>query len=140
MPILPLVKGGKTLFDIVYVADVVRLLWVASQANAADGRIYNAGPGRPTSIYDLINAYRTLTGKGPRILTISARAAARFAPLSRRLLARVAPGTEGAMTPAGLQLMNQDLYLDISRAERELGFRPGYSLEDGLRETLKGLE
>jgi len=136
MPILPLVNGGKTLFDMVYVADVVELLWLASQSAQADGRIYNGGPGRPTSIKLLVDAYRQLTGKGPRILTISARSAARFAPVSRRFLAQLAPGTEAAMTPEGLQLMSQDLHLDMSRAEKELGFRPRFTLVAGLAATL----
>lgn len=139
MPVLPLVNGGRTLFDMVYVADVVELLWLASQSEKAVGRVYNAGPGRPTSIRDLVDAYRQLTGKGPRILTISAGAAARFAPVSRRFLAQLAPGTEAAMSPAGLQLMSQDLHLDMSRGERELEFRPRYSLVDGLAAILKAL-
>jgi nucleoside-diphosphate-sugar epimerase len=136
MPLLPLVNGGRTLFDMVYVADVVELLWRAGQSQTAAGRIYNAGPGQPTTIRDLVEAYRQLTGRGPRILSVSAGAAARFAPLSRLFLARLAPGTEAAMTPAGIRLMSQDLHLDMSRAEKELGFRPGYSLKDGLAQLL----
>lgn len=137
MPVLPLVNGGRTLFDMVYVADVVELLGLASRSEKAVGRIYNAGPGRPTSIRDLVDAYRQLTGKGPRILSITAGAAARFAPVSRRFLAQLAPGTEAAMSPAGLQLMSQDLHLDMSRAASELGFRPRYSLVGGLAATLE---
>lgn len=137
MPVLPLVNGGRTMFDMVYVADVVELLWLASRSAQANGRIYNCGPGRPTSIKKLVDAYRRLTGKGgPRILTISAGSAARFAPFTRRFLAQIAPGTEAAMTPEGLQLMSQDLHLDMSRAEKELGFRPRFSLVDGLAATL----
>lgn len=136
MPVLPLVNGGRTLFDMVYVADVVELLWLAGQLAQADGRIYNCGPGRPTSIKKLVDAYRQLTGKGPRVLTISAGSAARFAPFTRRFLAQIAPGAEAAMTPKGLQLMSQDLHLDISRAEKEMGFRPRFSLVDGLAATL----
>jgi nucleoside-diphosphate-sugar epimerase len=113
---------------------------LASQSEQANGRIYNAGPKRPTSIYDLVEAYHQLTGKGPRILTVTASAAARFAPLSRRVLSRLAPGTEAAMTPAGLQLMSHDLHLDSSRAEQELGYEPKYSLVAGLAETLKAFE
>jgi nucleoside-diphosphate-sugar epimerase len=64
-------------------------------------------------------------------------AAARFAPVSRRFLAQLAPDTEAAMSPAGLQLMSQDLHLDMSRAEGELGFRSRHSLVKGLVATLK---
>jgi nucleoside-diphosphate-sugar epimerase len=136
MPILPLVNEGKTLFDMVYVSDVVELLWLAGQSEAADGRIYNCGPGRPTSINDLVAAYRQITGKGPKIVGMTAEAAARFAPLSRLILSRLAPGTEAAMTPAGLRLMSQDLHLDMTRVEKELAFRPRYTLLEGLTATL----
>jgi nucleoside-diphosphate-sugar epimerase len=137
MPLLPLVKGGRTLFDMVYAADVVELLWRAGRAAVADGRIYNAGPGQATSIYALVEAYRELTGRGPRIVAISAEAAARMGPVSRRVLALLAPGTEGAMSPAGLRLMSRDLHLDMGRAERELDFRPSHSLVEGLAKTLE---
>jgi nucleoside-diphosphate-sugar epimerase len=71
---------------------------------------------------------------------MTASAAARFAPLSRRFLARLAPGTEAAMTPAGLQLMSQDLHLDMSRAEKELDFLPRYSLFEGLSKTFEAIK
>lgn len=142
LPLLPLVNGGETLFDMVYARDVARLLWHAAIAEQAVGRVYNAGPGRPTTLRQLVAAYRRLTGSGPRIVPVSDKmtssgVARRFAPLARPFISRLAAGAEAALTPAGLALMSQDMHLDMRRAEKELGYQPKYTLEEGLRETLR---
>jgi nucleoside-diphosphate-sugar epimerase len=139
LPLLPLVNGGETLFDMVYARDVARLLWRAAHREEAAGRIYNAGPGRPTTLRQLAEIYGRLTGRGPRIVSVSEGFARRFAVLGRPFLARRAPGAEAALTPEGLALMTQDLHLDMRRAEEELGYKPRISLEEGLRRTLAAL-
>jgi nucleoside-diphosphate-sugar epimerase len=139
LPVLPLVNGGETLFDMVYAHDVARLIWRAAYRDEAAGRIYNAGPGSPTTLRQLAELYGRLTGRGPRIVSVSEGFARRFAPLGRPLLARQAPGAEAALTPEGLALMTQDLHLDMRRAKEELGYRPRISLEEGLRRTLAAL-
>lgn len=137
LPLLPLVNGGRSLFDVVYVRDVARLLWRASRAGAAVGRVYNAGPGEETSLASVLAAYHHLTGGGPRIVDVSPRAALRLRHVTRPLLRLVAPGMEATMTPKGIDLMSRDLHLDMGRAARELGFEPQYTVVEGLRETLR---
>lgn len=136
LPLLPLVHGGRTLFDMVYARDVAELLVQAAQREAAAGRVYNAGPGRETTLRRLVAAYRRLTGRGPLIVPVSPAAARRMSGVGRLLLARLAPGAEAALTPQGLDLMAQDLHLEMGRAREELGYRPRFTLEEGLRETL----
>ncbi len=136
LPVLPLVNGGRTLMDLVFVQDVANLLWRASQSPQANGRIYNAGPGYKTSLLDLVNAHRQLTGSGPRIIPVSPQVAGRTAWFSRRLIKPFVAEAEAALTPQGLNLMNHDLHLDMSRAAAELNFSPQFSLLAGLRVTL----
>lgn len=140
MPILPLIQGGRTLLDLVYVRDVVELLRVAADAPAAAGRVYNGGSGRPTTLRDLVEAYRSITGRGPRILDIHPGIGRRTARFSRRLVAPLIGEAAGALTPEGLALMARDFYLDMGRAAAELDFRPAYTLTTGLRETLRHRE
>jgi 2-alkyl-3-oxoalkanoate reductase len=139
LPLLPLVSGGRNIFDMVYVQDVAELMWLAAGSPAAAGRTYNAGPGRPRSISDLVAAYKRLTGRGPRIVEARPWAMRLSAGLVRPLLGRLAPGAEAALTPAGLALMQHHLHLDMSRAKRELGFWPRFDLDDGLALTLASL-
>jgi nucleoside-diphosphate-sugar epimerase len=136
LPVLPLVNGGRTLFDMIYAQDVAELMWRAAQANADGCRIYNAGPGSPTTLEDLVAAFRRLTGRGPRIVPVSSNMVRRFRWLARPLAARLAPGAEVTLSPRGIELMSLDLFLDMRRAADELGFRPRFSLEEGLRLTL----
>lgn len=136
LPLLPLVNGGRTLMDMVYVDDVAELLWLCSQSGVANGRIYNAGPGYHTTLFDLVAAYRELTGSGPRIVSVTSEMAGRTAWLSRRLVRPFVPEASAALTPAGLNLMNHDLHLDMSRAAADLNFTPRYSLLEGLRATI----
>lgn len=140
LPILPLVNGGRTLFDMIYARDVAELMWRAVQANADGCRIYNAGPGEPTTLEDLVAAFRRLTGRGPRIVPVTSAMVRRSRLVARPLVARLAPGAEVTLSPRGIELMSLDLFLDMSRAANELGFRPRFSLEEGLRRTLRALD
>ena len=139
LPVLPLVNGGRTLMDLVYVRDVAELMVLAATRSEANGRVYNAGPGTPTSLADLVQAFRTLTGRGPRLLDVNLALAKRTTWLARPLVGRLFPGVEGALTPAGLTLMSHDIHLDMARARTELGFVPRFTLGDGLSNTLNAL-
>jgi nucleoside-diphosphate-sugar epimerase len=136
LPVLPLVNGGRNLLDLVYARDVAELMLRASQAEIAIGRVYNAGPGTPTTLRELVAIHRRLTGHGPRIIPVSAAAIERSAWISGWFLARFAPEARALFSPTGLALMSQDNHLDMSRAEADLGFRPRYSLEQGVAATL----
>lgn len=135
-PVVPLVNGGRNLLDLVFVRDVAQLMWVASQSRQAIGQIYNAGPGSPTSLRDFLWAYGKVVGKRPKIVSISAKMMGRLGKLAHPLAKRFNPAGADALSPKGIQLMTQDFFLDMTCAEKELGFRPQYSLVDGLRIAL----
>jgi UDP-glucose 4-epimerase len=120
LPFLPLVNGGRNLLDLAYAADVAELLWTAAQHPIAIGRVYNAGPGKPTSLYELIAAYRQLTGSGPRIL-----------PISTSII-----NSLSWLAPQAMTLLTLNIHLDMRRAAEELNFHPHYKLKEGLAATL----
>jgi len=138
LPFLTLVNGGRNLFDLVYAGEVARLMLLACQTEAAVGRAYNAGPGARTTLFDLVTAFRRLTGHGPRIVPVTAGTARRLGWMLRPLLKRIAPGAETALTPSGIDLMSRDIQLDMTRARIELGYEPQIDLDQGLARTLEG--
>jgi nucleoside-diphosphate-sugar epimerase len=141
LPLLPLINGGRNLMDLVYVADVAELMWLASGSETAVGEVYNAGPGRHTSIHDLIHAYRSITGSlRPIIVPVSPQTSRRTAWLSRRIVKPFIAEAQSALTPQGLSLMSRDLHLDMSKAARDLGFHPRVDLYQGLALTLSNGE
>ena len=140
LPVLPLINGGRNSLDLVFAGDVAELMWLASRSETAVGQVYNAGPGTHTSIYDLIQSYRRITGKGPVIIPVTPATSRRTAWLSRRLIKPFIAEAEAALTPEGLSLMGRDLHLCMSRAAQDLGFYPRFDLDQGLSLTLRNKE
>jgi UDP-glucose 4-epimerase len=94
---------GSQTRDYVFVEDVVRATLAAA---GHGGGVFNVGTGRETSVVELYDRIRGVSG--------SAREA------------ELAPPRLGEL---------QRSFLDPELAERELGFRAGHGLDDGLRRT-----
>jgi UDP-glucose 4-epimerase len=106
----PTVFGdGRQTRDYIYVGDVVAAA-LAAAASKSSGPV-NVGTGRETDVLELVEVLRRFGG------------AESFEP-------EFAPPRPGEV---------QRISLDASRAERELGWRPGTTLEDGLRLTLDAI-
>ena len=100
----PIIYGdGEQTRDFIYVSDVVKA--IASSLRSKVSGVYNVGSGTPTKILDL--AYTILRITGMENLRPEFR--------------EVRPGDV------------KHSVADISKANRELGFRPSTSLEAGLR-------
>jgi nucleoside-diphosphate-sugar epimerase len=137
LPFLPLVNGGRHKLDLIYAADVADLLWTVAQRPAAAGRVYNAGPGQPTSLYELASLYRQLAGHGPRITPIPSRLVVGTAPIARLLARPFGPQAAAIFSPQAIALLTLDLHLDMRRAAEELAYHPRHSLKQGLALTLQ---
>src|SRR3954469_3631436 len=102
----PTVFGsGAQTRDYVYVGDVVAANLAAGASDARGG--FNVGTGRETSVLELVELFRGLSGGG-------------FEP---------------EMAPARLGELERS-WIDVSRARVELGWSAQVSLEDGMRRTL----
>lgn len=106
----PTVYGdGTQTRDYIYVSDVVDAALAA--ADSRIGGAVNIGTGREASVLELVEILGRLGGRED------------FAP-------QMAPPRPGEV---------QRISLDAGRAERELGWNPRTSLEDGLKLTLAAL-
>ena len=106
-------RGGEQVFDPVYIKDCAHGVVCALLADRElDGRIYNIGGGRPVTLNE-------------------AAAAVRAALPDADIEVGPGLGFAGAGSAAG-----HLPWLDIGRARRELGYRPQYTLEQGIRDTI----
>ena len=105
----PTVYGdGRQTRDFVFVKDVVQANLLALRApGIGNGEAFNVGTGECTSLLDLLEALRALTGRTFRTVFREARA--------------------GDV---------RDSVADISRARQELGFAPQYDIRRGLAALL----
>lgn len=105
----PIIFGdGTQTMDFVHVKDVARANILALRASAND-RVYNVGVQRETSLLDLAKALLTVMGRPD--LSIEYAPQRSVNPVPRRLA-------------------------DIGAAERDLGYKPAISLEEGLQELV----
>jgi UDP-glucose 4-epimerase len=103
----PTVYGdGTQTRDFTYIGNVVEGTMLALRAEDVAGKVFNIACGEQVSVNRLIEELRAITGK-------------EIEPL-------YAPGRPGEVVHS---------HADVSRAERELGYRPAIGLEEGLRLT-----
>ena len=101
---------GVQLRDYVHVDDVVQALLTMAAADRSDDRTYNVGSGTGTRLVDLAKTVIGIAGGGK---------------------------VEHVPWPAlAEQVETGDFVADISRIERELGWRPAIALHDGLERTV----
>jgi len=98
---------GEQTRDFVFVGDCARANYLAVTTDHEPG-IYNIGWGRPTSINEIFTNLAKITSYTQPV----------------------------AYGPAKVG-ETRHIYLNASKANRELGWSPTISLEDGLRETVE---
>jgi nucleoside-diphosphate-sugar epimerase len=100
---------GRQVREFTYVADVVRAT-IAAAEHGERGSVYNVGGGEPVALIEVIDLLEELMG----------------GPLAREYL-EAGPG-DPRRTEA-----------DVSRAMRDLGYRPETTLTEGLASQLESL-
>lgn len=107
---LTIYGDGMQQRDYIHVADVVEALVAMAASPGADGRTYNVGTGMGTRLVEVAEAIVEIAGGG------------RIAHVDWPDLAA--------------QIETGDFVADISRIERELGWRPALPLRRGLESTV----
>jgi UDP-glucose 4-epimerase len=101
-------SDGLQTRDFVFIQDVVRAMVAAATAPDLNQQVINVGSGRETTVREVAEAARKLTGEKAELI---------YAPRN----------------DAGVSRMCADLSL----ARAKLGYAPRYGLEEGLRKTLE---
>jgi UDP-glucose 4-epimerase len=102
---------GEQTRDFTYVKDVVHANILAASKTSADGKIINIAGGKRISIIDLIHVLENLFGCKNEVVYSNPRV-----------------------------FDIRDSLSDISQAEKLLGYKPEYSLEEGLKETISAFK
>jgi nucleoside-diphosphate-sugar epimerase len=127
------VGGGRQLTATTHIDNTVEGLWLAATRGPAGG-VYFVTDGEPVVFRDFMTAWVGTQGveiPDKSVPPAVANAAARVAETLWRRLKR--PGNP-PLTRFQVWVSSQECTIDISRAGRELAYRPVKSREDGLAE------
>ena len=127
------VGGGRQLTATTHIDNTVEGLWLAA-TKAPAGGVYFVTDGEPTVFRDFITDWVGTQGVSIPDKSVPpgvAKAAAASAERVWRLLRR--PGSP-PLTRFAVWVSSQECTIDISRAQRELGYAPVTTREEGLRE------
>ncbi|MGK9172672.1 NAD(P)-dependent oxidoreductase [Yokenella regensburgei] len=134
-------RGGRATVDMTYYENAVHAMWLASQ-EACDtlpsGRTYNITNGEPRPLRNIVQKLIDELEVDCRIrsvpyamLDVVARSMEHFGNKAAK---------EPAFTHYGVSKLNFDFTLDISRAEKELGYQPVVTIDDGILRTARWLK
>jgi nucleoside-diphosphate-sugar epimerase len=129
--------SSKPLMNTIYVGNLVDAIFLAIEKPQAVGQVYNLTDGEAVSKRRFMETICTaLDIKRPSRIPVPlwfARLLAGF----MEWWARLRGATEAPMlTQARIKFLGLNLDYSIERAKRELGYRPRFSFDEGMRETM----
>lgn len=132
---MPVVGDRAARFSVIYVEDLVEGLLVAAACERAAGRVYFVAAPAPVTWTRFAEAAGEALGRRVRLISVP-RSLAWPAAWGTELVSRWR-GQPGIISRDKLrEALAGDWVCDVSRAERELGFRAATPLEEALRRTV----
>ena len=129
------IGNGSNRRTLVYDKDVARAAVLAMQHPAAAGKIYNVTDGQIYMFDEIIKAICSAIGRTPPHIALPVEPVRMLAGLledSARLVRRQSP-----IIRATVDKLIEDIAVDGSSIQRELGFSPQYNLLTGWQETIQ---
>ena len=134
-PVLPGNAMAKT--ALVHVHDVADCIILAATSEKSWGQIYNISPAEVVTYRDFINSMAKAAGKSEfKIvipLSVVYSSAAVMEMWGRLIRSEEAP----FLTRSDIKFVRDGMYIDSSKARKELGWQPKISIEEGCRQYVE---
>lgn len=134
---------GTNLVDVTYVENVAEAHVLAADAlgerSPVRGRAYFVGQERPVNLWQFINEVVTRAGYKPIRRRIGASTAQRLARAMELTYRTLGLRAEPPLTRLMVAQMTRSHWFSHAAAQRDFGYGPRISIEEGLRRTLAAL-
>ena len=134
---IPLIGDGRQLMDMTCVENVAMAIRLALEAPEAKGEVYNITNGEPRAFRDLLEESLKGLGYPIKYRKIPASLLSGIASCLEFLYKTLNLKGEPALTRYTYYLLRYSQTLDISKAERELGYRPKISISEGIEQYVQ---
>ncbi|HVY22674.1 MAG TPA: NAD(P)-dependent oxidoreductase [Steroidobacteraceae bacterium] len=129
----PLPNQGKARIDVTCVDNVVDAVELALSASvSAEGYAYNISNGTPVVVRDLLERLFEILGCNVQFIPFSRSVGLGIAAVIESVAGMLPGNPEPRITRYGIGLLGFSQTLDISKAQRELGYAARVSIDDGL--------
>jgi 2-alkyl-3-oxoalkanoate reductase len=131
------IGGGKRAMNCIYVGNLVEAALLAVEKPEAVGQIYNLTDGEFVSKRRFIESIADGVGlPRPKPVGVPLWLARLLAWSMERSARKRGDPKPPRLTQGRLKFLGLNLDFSIEKAKRELGFRPRWSFEEGMRETV----
>jgi nucleoside-diphosphate-sugar epimerase len=127
------IGGGNHLTATTHVDNTVEGLWLGA-TKAPGGGVWFVTDGEPVVFREFVSRMLETQGLTPPEGSLPPAVARVAAPASERVWRVLGRGGHPPLTRFAMWIGSQECTIDISRAERDLGYRPVKSREEGLAE------
>jgi nucleoside-diphosphate-sugar epimerase len=131
------IGGGNHLTATTHVDNAVEGLWLGATVGAAGG-VWFVTDGGPVVFRDFVSRLLETQGVTPPDKSVPPALARTLAAAFERVWRRLGWSGPPPVTRFATWIASQECTIDISRAERELGYRPVKTREEGLAELAAG--
>jgi len=133
---IPTVGAAHRLVSLCYVKDIVRALELAGRANLESGEILNIGDPVPHTFEDIGLAAARVFGKSPKKFVVS-KSLAFGASFAREMLSVLTRRPNIVSRDKVLDYLQPGWVAETDNARLKLSFVAEYSLDEGIRETIR---
>jgi 2-alkyl-3-oxoalkanoate reductase len=129
--------GDRRALNTIYIGNLIEAVFLAVEKPEAIGKAYNLTDGEAVSKRRFFEAVADGMGL-PRSKQLLPRWLAGVVArlLERRMRRALARGKQPLITPAQFKFLLLNLDFSIEKAKRELRYRPRFTFDQGMRETL----
>jgi 2-alkyl-3-oxoalkanoate reductase len=129
---VPRIDGGKSLIDLTWVENVVDAIWAMCLRVDQESTVYNISNGEPAETYELIHTILKRMNYAPKTIELSFQTAWKIASALEAVYSLARIDKEPPITKYSVCVFGKTRTLDISQAQKDLGYRPRVSLAEGM--------
>lgn len=133
---LPIIKNKKTIVDVTYVGNVVNALYLASIKDIPSKSIFNITNDEPMDIQEVFSLLMETIKIKTKFKYISYFVLFYLATILE-IISKLGFIKEPFLTKYGVGVISKSQTLDISKAKKILGYKPIYTIKEGLQRYAK---
>ena len=131
--------SGNQILNCIYVKNLVYGIFLAAEAAAASGQVYNLTDGEKVTKRQFVGTVARLAGLPEPKRKIPRWLAKGLARLMERRARRKGATEPPLINMARYKFLGLNLDYSIAKAQRELGYQPPYTTEQGLQRAMADL-